>query len=81
LADFGLISSMSHADFLYTSTIDPLTGRLGVSTAEDEFSIYDPSTMTILNKIKVKREGGADDFIQLINNHLISKGGFRIALP
>ena len=81
LSDFGLVSSMSHADFLYTSTIDPLTGRLGVSTAEDEFSIFDPATMTLLNTIKVKREGGSDDFIQLMNNHLISKAGFRLALP
>ena len=81
LSDFGLVSSSSHPDFLYTSTIDPLTGKLGVSTAEDEFSIYDPATMTLLNKIKVTRASGAEDFIQLMNNHLISKGGFRIELP
>ena len=80
LSDFGLVSSTSHPDFLYTCTIDPLTGHLGVSTAEDEFSIFDPATMTLLNTIKVSRNPGSDDFIQLMNNHLISKGGFRLAL-
>ena len=81
LSDFSLVSSVSHPEFLYTSTIDPLTGHLGVSTADDEVSIYDPATMTLLNKIKVSRNVGSDDFIQLMNNQLISKGGFRMALP
>lgn len=81
LSDFSLVSSVSHPEFLYTSTIDHLTGHLGVSTADDEFSIYDPASMSLLNKIKVSRIPGSDDFIQLMNNQLISKAGFRIALP
>lgn len=82
LSDFTLVSSMSHTEFLYASTIDPLTGHLGVTTSEDEFSIYDPVSMTLLNKIKIGRDANSpDDFIQLMNNHLISKAGFRMALP
>ncbi len=81
LSDFGLVSSISHPEFLYASTIDPLTGNMGVNTADDEFSIYDPATMTLLNKIKISRSPGSDDFIQLMNNQLVSRGGFRIALP
>jgi hypothetical protein len=62
--------------------IDPLTGHMGVTTADDEFSIYDPVSMTLLNKIKIIRSSNStDDFIQLANNHIISKDGFRMALP
>ena len=82
LADFSLISSQAHAEFLYTSMIDPLTGHLGVSTAEDEYSIFDPVSMTLVDKIKINRTSNAtSEFIQLINNQVVSKGGFRMALP
>lgn len=82
LSDFSQVSSISHPAFLNRSMIDPLTGNLGVLTAEDEYSIYDPVLMTLLHKIKVNRYSNSpDDFIQLMNNQLVSRGGFRMALP
>jgi hypothetical protein len=82
LTDFSLVSSAFHEEFHYRSMIDPLTGHLGVMTAEDEYSIYDPASMTLLNTIKVGRyPNSPDDFIQLMNNRLISRAGYRLTLP
>lgn len=82
LSDFSQISSTPHHNFLYRSIIDPLTGHLGVMTNEDEYSIFDPISMTLLRTIKIGRDPNSpDDFIQLMNNHLISRGGFRLEMP
>ena len=82
LSDFSQISSTPHHEFVYRSTIDPLTGYLGVMTTENEYSIFDPVSMTLLRTIKIARQSSSpDDFIQLMNNHLISRGGFRLKMP
>ncbi len=82
LSDFTQTSSTSHPLFDYRAILDPLTGNLGAYTAEDEYSIFEPVTMTLLHTIKINRYSGAPaDFIQLMNNQLISRGGFRLSLP
>jgi hypothetical protein len=82
LSDFSLISSTPHHDFLYRSVIDPLTGNLGVMTNEDEYSIFDPVSMLLLRTIKIAWDPNSpDDYIRLMNNHLISRGGFRLEMP
>jgi hypothetical protein len=82
LSDFSQVSSTPHPDFIYRPMIDPLNGNIGGQTAEDEYSVFNPITMAVVQKVKVGRYSDSpEDFIQLMNNRLVSRAGFRLQLP
>ena len=81
LSSFTHTSSAQHPHF-NTYSLDPLTGRLGALTDQFEYSVYEPLTMDLIHKINIARYSNSpDSFIQLVNNHLISTHGYRLALP
>ena len=81
LNNFAHLASFHHPRF-DTHSVDPLTGRLGALTGQFEYSVYDPLAMDLVYKIPLTRYSNSpDNFIQLVNNHLISSHGYRLALP
>jgi hypothetical protein len=81
LSNFTHTSSGPHPHFRSYS-VDPLTGRLGALTDQFEYSVYDPLTMDLIHKFNIARYSNSlDSFVHLVNNHLISTHGYRLALP
>ena len=80
LDDFSLRTSLAHSPFFSQPIVDPLTGNIGASLSQTEFLIADPLSMKTVCIVQTNDYTDSND-IQLVNGHLLSKYGYRLAIP